>query len=226
MVTVSGWYHPTKIQSRQPRQNPFMTATEFNFDYLADQLAQLGTLTSPAELHGFLCGRLSGGARYAEDDWLVSAFEFLNPANPIESAQRAELVNLYHQALAQLQDHQLGFTPLMPDDDCELTLRLEALGQWCHGYLNGFGTSGIGKNADLSGETAEALRDFAAFVQMDQDCEADQEAERDYLEIVEYVRVAALSVFMEMALSQDNEVPDEDLADTETQAAAESPTLH
>ena len=201
-----------------------MTSTEYNFEALAEQLSHLGTLTTPAELHGFLCGRLSGGARYEEEDWLVSAYEFLNPANPIESEHRAELVNLYHQVLTQLQDHQLGFSPLMPDDDCELTLRLAALGQWCHGYLNGFGTSGLANNTELSGETAEALRDFAAFVQLDQDSEDDQDAERDYLEIVEYVRVAALSVFMEMALSQDGEAQLGEPVDPEFEES--SPTLH
>jgi hypothetical protein len=200
-----------------------MKESEFEFDQLADHLAAIGTLTSPAELHGLLCGRLCGGARYGDDDWLRSSVEFLNPAHTMESEQETVLVELYHHALAQLQDHQLGFMPILPADDASMSLRLAALGQWCHGFLNGFGTSGITKEAELSAETAEALRDFAAFVQLDQDSDDDEDGERDFLEVVEYVRVAALSVFMEMTLAECD-------ADATTriqlQESVETPTLH
>lgn len=184
-----------------------MSTSQYEFDQIADQLSGLGTLTSPAELHGFLCGRLSGGARYNSADWEKSAIEFLDPSNSVNANHKDMLGQLYRQALEKMQDENLGFVLLLPDDDNELGQRLDALSQWCHGFLNGFGTSGIDKNEKLSGETSEALRDFAAFVQMDADVEDDEESEKDFHEIVEYVRVAALSVFMELAIKQQDKEP-------------------
>lgn len=200
-----------------------MNESEFEFDQLGEHLAIIGTLTSPAELHGLLCGRLCGGTRYGDDDWLRSSVEFLNPANRLEDKQEALLVNLYHRSLAQLQDHQLGFSPLLPADDSAMSSRIEALGQWCHGFLNGFGTSGITRDTELSAETAEALRDFAAFVQMDRDSDEDEDGERDFLEVVEYVRVATLSVFMEMTLADADPDKPSQISNGDT---VETPTLH
>jgi len=200
-----------------------MNDYDFDFECLADHLNTIGTLTSPAELHGLLCGRLCGGARYGDEDWLQSSVEFLNPTATVDCEQKNILVDLYHHALAQLQDHQLGFSPILPEDDAAMSARIEALGQWCHGFLNGFGTSGITRDSTLSAETAEALRDFAAFVQMDRDSDADEDSERDYLELVEYVRVATLSVFMEMTLAETDE---DAVPEILTSDPATSPTLH
>ena len=50
-----------------------------NFDDLANLLAPLGTLNSPSELHGLLCGKLAGGATLSEISWLLEAVEFLDP---------------------------------------------------------------------------------------------------------------------------------------------------
>ena len=200
-----------------------MNDNQFEFDALAEHLATIGTLTSPAELHGLLCGRLCGGARYGDEDWLVSSTEFLEPVHAIENEQQKFLVELYHHALAQLQDYQLGFSPLLPDDESAMSQRIAALGQWCHGFLNGFGTSGLTGDATLSAETAEALRDFAEFVRLDQDAETDDDSERDFLELVEYVRVATLSVFMETTLANSDA---DEVAEILSEDPVETPTLH
>lgn len=204
-----------------------MSHSEFGFDDIAEQLTALGALTSPAELHGLLCGRLCGGARYGDDDWLQSSVEFLNPTENIDCKQKNLLVNLYHHALAQLQDHQLGFRPMLPEDDAAMSTRIEALGHWCHGFLNGFGTSGIRGDANLSAETAEALRDFAAFVQLDRDSgDGDDDSERDFLELVEYVRVATLSVFMETTLAEPEDASLSKDSDSYTESANITNTIH
>ncbi len=189
------------------------------FDSIADQLTIVGTLTSPSELHGLLCGRLSGGLRYQDESWLKAATEFLDPDTAIETEQQTALLDLYRDTVNQLQDQDLSFAPMLPDDDMELSQRIEALGQWCHGFLNGFGTSGVSKDTALSVETAEALRDFAAFVQLDHDADDSEESERDLAEIVEYVRVAALSVFMENAAAKAK-------SEADGSPSASAPTVH
>jgi uncharacterized protein len=176
------------------------------FDSVVDAFHSLGALSSPAELHGMLCGRLCGGSRCSEQEWLKSALEFLDGASPADSEVEEMIVRLYRISLGQLHSEQLSLQLLLPGDEIAMAQRLTALSQWCQGFLVGFGTSGINDKTLLSGETADALRDFAAFVQIspksgeDED-EAEKEAnEKDYLEIVEYVRLATLSIYWEIGM--------------------------
>lgn len=186
-----------------------------SFDSLANAFIAMGALASPAELHGMVCGSLCGGGRYSDREWLSAVMEFLDvhgePVNGITDT----IVQLYHTTLEQLQDEQMGIQLLLPDDDVDISERVAALGQWCQGFLVGFGTSGVNVETDLSGDTADALRDFASFVHISPDVE-DRDAEGsegDYMELVEYVRLATLSIFLDTGAQAD-------------EAGDNSPTLH
>jgi uncharacterized protein YgfB (UPF0149 family) len=178
-----------------------------SFDGVADTFVSLGAFGSPAELHGMVCGRLCGGGRYSDREWLQSAFEFLDVSREPRPQDRQRVVDLYRVSLEQLHDEELGIELLLPGDEAEMAERVMALSQWCQGFLSGFGTSGVKADTTLSGETAEALRDFAAFVQLSPETEDDEESEMDYLEIVEYVRLATLSIFMEIGVASDQPPP-------------------
>lgn len=168
-----------------------------SFDGMANMFVTAGALISPAELHGLLCGQLSGGNRFDEQRWLQVAEEFLDAPKELDAGANRLLGECYRATLAQLEGSDFVIDLLLPDDDNELSQRITALSQWCHGFLSGFGSSGISGNTQLSAETADVLRDFAAFVQLDPDDQEDEESEADYMEVLEYVRVATLTVFME-----------------------------
>lgn len=172
-----------------------------NFDEYCDQLVPIGALNSPAELHGMLCGRLSGGSRMGRTEWLKTAWEFLDLLDLEEVHISPELedsvAGLYTGTLAQLSDDDMSFALLIPDDDTDIAQRLQALSQWCHGFLSGFGSSGLSGNQTFSPESAEALRDFAAIVQIGTDAEDTEQSEADFFEVSEYVRLAALNLFFE-----------------------------
>ena len=87
----------------------------------------------------------------------------------------------------QLSDEGFAFQPLIPDDDTELSQRVDALGQWCQGLLAGFalgmaqtGGADTGSPA-LSVEVSETLSDLSAISQagFDEEEEHDQ-AEQDF----------------------------------------------
>lgn len=187
-----------------------------SFDSMADAFLSLGALGSPAELHGMVCGNLCGGGRFSDREWLSTVLEFLDissePAGPVADT----IVQLYHTTLEQLQDEQMGIQLLLPDDDVDISDRVAALGQWCQGFLIGFGSSGVNVDTELSGDTADALRDFASFVHINPDVEddegADADSEGDYMELVEYVRLATLSIFLDTGVVTDD--------------PADAPTLH
>jgi len=165
-----------------------------SFDTLASRLTPLGALGSPAELHGMLCGRLCGGGRYSDREWLDAARECLGLVGSADAETEGHLAQLYQVTLEQFRDNTLGLDLLLPDDDTAMDQRLLALSHWCSGFLAGFGGAGISGETHLSADTADALRDFAAFVQINPDEEGGEDAETDFTEIVEYIRVASLTM--------------------------------
>lgn len=67
------------------------------------------------------------------------------------------------------------------------------MGQWCEGFLGGFGL--VERSGELSEEADSALRDFAAIAQVQTDLEESEANEVDYMEVMEYVRMAVLMLF-------------------------------
>lgn len=174
-----------------------------NFDDLCNLLMPLGALNSPAELHGLLYGKLCGGESLTETRWLLDAVEFLDFTQAPDESVRNVLSQLYHEALVKLQDESLGINLLLPDDETEITHRLSALGQWCYGFLTGFGSAGIADRDQLSEEAEEMLQDFAFIAQIDADTEESDHLEADYMEVTEYLRMAAVSLYLEFAPEAD-----------------------
>lgn len=174
------------------------------FDEFCDILFPLGVVIGPAELHGMLCGRLCGGQVLTETQWGQAAEAFLELSHSPQGELSILLDQLYQASVFQLADENLSFQLLLPDDDLDLGQRSEALGQWCHGFLTGFGNSGIDGNQKLSTDSSEALRDIAAIVQINAD-DDDEEAERNYVEIIEYVRMAALNLYEEFSGETDGD---------------------
>ena len=181
-----------------------LAPTAINFDDFCNLIAPLGAINSPSELHGLLCGKLSGGAELTEIRWLLDAVEFLDFTQAPDAKVREALTNLYHISVHQLRDG-FGLTLLLPDDDSELSQRTATLGQWCYGFLTGFGSAG--KTDRILAEDAEdGLRDLAAISQIAIE-DGDESHEADYMEVTEYVRQVAVSLFLEYA-AQTNKVSD------------------
>ena len=173
------------------------TPDSLTFDNFCTLLAPLGTINSPAELHGLLCGKLGGGAELNETRWLLDAVEFLDFTQAPDENIRAALTALYHTSIEQLRE---GFNLklLLPDDDTELSQRTATLGQWCYGFLTGFGSAG--KTGRVITEEAEdGLRDLAAIAHIAVEDSEDEADEANYMEVTEYVRMLAASLYLEYA---------------------------
>lgn len=169
-----------------------------SFDDYCNLLLPFGALNSPSELHGLLCGKLCGGARLSGDEWLQSAWEFLEVTETPDGQANDEVANLMKVTLAQLDSGNYDFQLMLPDDDTDLEQRTQALSEWCHGFLGGFGSAGIDPEAKFSSDNADALRDMAAIVQAAVDDEQEEEdQEADYFDLVEYVRVVAMNFYAE-----------------------------
>jgi uncharacterized protein YgfB (UPF0149 family) len=148
---------------------------------------------SPAELHGLLLGRSCAGAGFENDGWLVDATEILG-STPEDNVRQA-LIGLQEMVKGELTGDDMTVVLLLPGDDEPLVERATALGQWCQGFLAGFGLT-AGDKA-ISGEAMEVLQDLAAIAQVQDALEDSEDGESDYMEVMEYLRVAPLLLFTE-----------------------------
>lgn len=163
------------------------------YDEVARELSAGTSTVHPSEAHGCLCGALCARHDYARDDWL----DEILPGGP--AAAGGTLAALYEESVALLEGPDLAFQPLLPDDATALAARVEALAAWCAGFLYGFGTAGKrDAKRRLSPDVSEVLADLAHIAQAGAPGpEPVDEDERDYAELVEFLRAAVQLVYAE-----------------------------
>lgn len=169
---------------------PIPNSAYFSF---ANLLATSGQPVSPAELHGLLLGRSCAGAGFDPQSWLADAAELLGDTVP-DNLQQA-LIGLQEMVRAELTGSDMAVVLLLPPDEAALPERAEALGEWCQGFLDGFGMT-ISDQA-LSAEAMEVLQDLASIAQVQSALDESEDGESDYMEVMEYLRVAPLLLFTE-----------------------------
>ena len=165
------------------------------YQAFATLLTSSGHNVSPAELHGLLLGRSAAGAGFDHDGWLADAKELFQSENEISDNVRNALIGLQEMVKGELTGDDMTVVLLLPTDDAPLTERAIALGEWCQGFLAGFGLN-YRDNA-LSLEGKEVLNDLAAISQVQDALEESEDGESDYMEVMEYLRVAPLLLFTE-----------------------------
>ena len=154
---------------------------------------RLALASSPAELHGGLCGWLAaGGANVA--DW--PARVMVDPALPAPTAGDA-LDRLRTVSSQQLADPEFGFQLLLPEDEL-VSVRATELFAWCRAFLGGFGLA-LG-NTTLSEDAQEALADLANLGGAQLDDGAQEDDEEALAEIEEYLRMAVLLLHADCVL--------------------------
>ena len=155
---------------------------------LADAVPEL----SPAALHGALSGYLCSGAE-PDPDIFSDLFE-----TPLPPVVQSLLVRLGTEARDVLQQADYSFQPLLPADDRNLIERLDALGQWCDWFNIGFSAGYMQPQMPLSVDVMEILNDFGQLAEVEMPDSGGEDDENYFMELVEYVRMAAITVFQQM----------------------------
>ena len=141
-----------------------------------------------AELHGSLCGFLSGGESPGRDKWLP---QVMAEPEPGVVERDSALDRMFVSTEALLESPDFGFELLLPPEQAPIGERGDALLGWCRGFLGGFGLA-AGEHPPLSEDSADALRDLARMASSELSYEDPEGDEESLAEIVEFVRVAAL----------------------------------
>jgi uncharacterized protein YgfB (UPF0149 family) len=164
---------------------------------LSAELERLRLGVDAAELHGSLCGYLSGGGQaVSRSNWLGV---MLADPDAVQVDADSLLDGLFQVTTRQLEAPDFGFDLLLPDSERPVSERGEALLSWCRGFLGGFGLA-AGAKPPLSEESQDALTDMGRIAASDlsyDDPESDEEALE---EVSEFIRVAALLLHSDCVL--------------------------
>ncbi len=168
------------------------------FEQIEEKLALLNGQPGVAETHGMLCGLLcSSDCSSDRDVWLRQLFPDTAPG----AETKRFFQKLYVKIKSDLNDSCFTFFPLLPDDGQSIGLRISALGEWCQGFVLGLSLGGLQQTEQFSAEVQEVLRDLAEMSQADSyQLDGDEQDERSYMELVEYLRTAVLLLHAELGI--------------------------
>ncbi len=159
----------------------------------------LGDLASEVfapETHGILCGMLCDPSRFLPDAWLHQVLGEDTDLRWADLAQGHALSRMLATTLRELVDQSYGMRLLLPDDDTPLAERAQALGEWCRGFLLGFGLQAASR--PLSHEAKEMLQDLVNVSRLDAVEDEDDSSEFAFNDVLEYVRLGALMLHAEV----------------------------
>lgn len=176
--------------------------TTIDHDALDTALRRCGASWDAAQTHGLLSGRLAIAGGDSGFEWLAQVLEGTEPNDVLRSECEVMLSQLFETTYRQLAERQSEFEPLLPGDGDSAAVRAAALAHWCEGFLHGLVSH---EHADALREKlsadplADIIRDFLQITRAGADEESDDEAtEEAYVELVEYLRVAAQLTYEEL----------------------------
>jgi yecA family protein len=162
---------------------------------IAETLAETGSPCQLSELHGFFVGVMCAGKSAISAEVLEEIFV----TDSVKHSFLLRLSQFIEQIQADLDDDALQFAPLLPEESEGLGAIAVALGEWCRGFVYGFGLSQDVPQA-LSEETETLLADMIAVSQIDADISDTDASEQDLMELVEYVRVAVMDLYFDRSV--------------------------
>lgn len=158
--------------------------------YLSGARGPLGA----AESHGLLCARYCVQVRPDFEAWVDEVLGDYDTADLSASECRQLLTRVYQITGRSFDESLSGLEFLLPDDDAPVLLRGHSLTNWYDGFIAGLGLSGLQADHSLEPEVQEILRDLIEITQLENQVEEAEENEQAYVEIVEYIRVAVMTL--------------------------------
>ncbi|MDX1443427.1 MAG: UPF0149 family protein [Gammaproteobacteria bacterium] len=169
------------------------------FDDTENVLRRANVLADAPEVHGILTGLLCGGKTTERNDWIDQTLAEVDPSNANVAECRRVLEQLWSETADALRGDALNFEPLLPDDDEDLQIRVDALLEWLRGFMLGIGLAEVEDFDKLPPDVSEVLKDIAEISRSELALgDNSEEDEAAYMELAEYARVGAQLVHDEL----------------------------
>ena len=175
-------------------------STPINYDDVADCLDRAGLDLLPSEVHGMACGMLAGNNATDKIKWIQELIPTVEVGNVLQNDAIREMGALFDRAQCELQDSQLRFELFLPDEDnSSVAIRMEALQDWCQGFILGMTMVGVKDYSVLPEDSRDLLEDMVNIGTSGEfDYEDEQESEVAFTDISQYVRVGVLLINEEL----------------------------
>jgi uncharacterized protein len=169
---------------------------------LSEALQKLDATTDAAETHGILCGLLCLNPQAnPERERYYQRFlryVFADEKHLIGDQRCQHLLQaLQDYTESQLGSDELTFSLLLPEDSLPLVERVQALMNWCTGFLFGLHLEKPFATQQLDTEMQAFLQDISAISQLALPNQDEDNDEQDYMHIVEYVRMGILTLYQQ-----------------------------
>lgn len=169
-----------------------------NFD-LDIALQESGADYNAAEAQAIACGLLVVNIASDKLQWVQLIFGDIEPDNTQQHKAIKLAGDLFEATKAQLQDSELGFDLLLPEEDESLYSRVNALQQWSAGFILGMSLAGANDPKQLPEDSRELVADITEIGTAGEfDLENQEESEQAFAEINEYVRMGVLLINEEL----------------------------
>lgn len=157
--------------------------------------AELGA--TPSECHGVLCGLICGGINIEDNSWSGAFNDLMNDGMGLPLDLKNLLKEIFDETANQLVSGEYQLKLLLNDNEQSLGDVALSLTQWAESFMAGFAIGNESKKK-LSKDVTEAIGDLGQISQLDTDVENDEESQRAFEEIAEYVRLSAIMCFSEL----------------------------
>lgn len=177
---------------------------QLHFEEISDLLQDLGSTGNAAEGHGVLCGLLCSQGYINGQAWVTRMIsrdretEHTPPAADGLPPLPRPLLDLHSETVRGINDANYEFRLMLPDDEEDLEARVEALTEWCQGFLYGMAMGGIKDFSRLPEPVAEITHDLMEISRASSATTGSEEDETAFLELVEYIRVGIMLIHEEL----------------------------
>lgn len=165
-----------------------------------------------SQAHGLICGLICGDFPSSLQHLNRELLAGMDEDDRLVQECRRTLTQLHGITKDQLDDVEMSFHLLLPDDEDNYAARARGIVDWCQGFLFGYGINAGEQHQLLSADALGSLEDISEFTRMDLSATEqfdadDQEAMQD---IEEYLRMATLMIYSDIATG-DEDSNDEEL---------------
>ncbi len=172
-------------------------------------LFDVDAMLGATESHGALCGMLCAQGATEAAQWMLQVLgDHEETSSALQQAGKL-LIQIHQLSVEQMNDSNVDFDLMLPDDDEPLESRVEALGVWCQGFVFGLAVGGVKEDTDLPEDSKELIKDIleisrAGYIADDEaelNAMAVDDGEEDevaFMEVTEYVRMGTLLIYEEL----------------------------